>query len=496
MDVPSSDWEEGPGLLESIWDYRWLVVAMAVLGAVVAYTWSVRQPVLYRGELRLFVSEPPTQTNGQAPDIDPDRNVRNQAEFLTSPTVLRTAIQESGARLTPDQLEQRLTVEPADNADFITVQAVDGSPVGAAKLTNAVATAYTQVLRQRARDEADATIAELDRVLKDRKAELASVERRLSLLPNDPVLIAERRATIAEISSVAERKQNVSTGVEAAAHSADFEKSPVPKEPFQPRPALTALIGMMVGLLAGGSLAWWLSTRSLKLRPFQRRAAAPVGRDLAVAPRSGGHDPEAVRGRGVARGRTSRSDAAEADELETILDFRQLTTSIQEVFHLLEGPGQQLYERNVPQLVAEDIASRFPVGWVAVLLENGDGSLKVTGGVGLDAANGDSAVHFDGDMKEVLSAGPRLVGAEEHGRLAKLGVSSDSAGSHLRVPLTYDRVGFGMLLVGQRGEDGGTPFPSSRLDLDELAAEARSLAPYLRAWLMLRSLRNRLRTFH
>jgi hypothetical protein len=99
-------------------------------------------------------------------------------------------------------------------------------------------------------------------------------------------------------------------------------------------------------------------------------------------------------------------------------------------------------------------------------------------------------------MQEVLDAGPRLVGAEEQGRLAKLGVFSDSAGSHLRVPLIYDRVGFGMLLVGQRGDDGDRPLPISRLDLDELAAQVRSLAPYLRAWVLLRSLRTRLRTFH
>jgi capsular polysaccharide biosynthesis protein len=495
MDLPSSDWEEGPGLLESIWDHKWLVVAMVVLGALVAYTWSVRQPVLYRGEVRLFVSEPPAQANGAAADIDPVRNVLNQAEFLTSPAVLRTAIRESGARLTPDQLEKRLTVEPAENADFITIQAVDSSPKGAAKLTNAVAAAYTQVLSQRARDEANGTIAELERAQKKNKADLAAIESRLRLQPNDPVLAAERQATIEEIRSVATRERDVSTSVEAAARSADFEKSPVPKEPFQPQPTLTALIGAMVGLVGGCSLAWWLATRSVKVRPFQRRAAAPVGRDLAVVRRSAGHDPEVVHGRGVSGGRTSPSDAAEADD-ETIVDFRQLTTSIQQVFRLLEGPGQQLYEQNVPQLVAEDIASRFQVGWVAVLLENGDGSLKVTGGFGLDAANGDSALHFDGDMQEVLDAGPRLVGAEEQGRLAKLGVFSDSAGSHLRVPLIYDRVGFGMLLVGQRGDDGDRPLPISRLDLDELAAQVRSLAPYLRAWVLLRSLRTRLRTFH
>ena len=461
MDLPSSDWDEGPGLLESFVGYRWLVVALVVFCALVAFTWSVRQPVLYRGEVRVFLSSPPA-------DVDPDRHVWTQVEFMTSPAVLTTAIRVSGAELTPGQLDERLTVEPADNADLITIHAVDSSPEGAARLTDAVATAYTRVLRQRARD--GGAIAELEQTQERLKADLADIENRLRLQPNDVVLVADRRATLAAIRSVAARKQDVATRLEAEARSGSSPvKSPIPREPFQPQPAVTALIGAMVGLVGGGSLAWWLASR-------------PGGYEVA-------------HGHGRSGSDSFPGDAEEADDLETTVDFRQLSRSIQQIFGLLEGPGQDLYEQNVPQLVAEHIASRLPVEWVVVLLENGDGSLEVSGAVGLDLAKGEAALHFDGDLQEVLRAGPRLVGAEERGRLIQLGVSSGSAGSHLRVPLHYGRVGFGMVLAGQRGSDGAASSPVARLDLQEVGAQVRKMAPSLRAWLLLRSLNTRLNAF-
>jgi capsular polysaccharide biosynthesis protein len=496
MRLPSSDWE-GPGLLESIWEHKWLVASIVVLGVILAYTWSIRQPVLYRGEVRLFLSGPPVPADGQPADTDPDRNVRNQAEFLTSPEVLRTAIRVSGATLTPEELEKRLTVEPAKDADLITIQAVDGSPKGAAKLTDAVAAAYTRVLRQRASDAADGTIAELERTQEKLKADLAAIDRGLRLQPNDAVLVADRRATIEQIRSVAARKRQVSTNAEAAAGSgASFEKSAIPEDPFQPRPALTALVGGMIGLVAGGSLAWWLADRSLTFRPIRRRGLVPVTQDLAAARGSGRSAPEVVvRGDRASGDGVSTHNAGEGNGSETILDFTQLTTSIQQVFRLLEGPGQRLYEENVPQLVAEDIAGHFPVEWVVVLLENGDGSLKVTGGVGLEPPEGQSAIFLDDDMHKALRAGPRLLGPEEQDRLAKLGVVNGSSSAHLMVPLTHGMIGFGMLLAGQRGGDGDSSLPAARLDLQEIAAQVSSLAPYLRAWLLLRSLRTRLRTF-
>ena len=105
MDGPFQEWhEEGPGLLESIRRYRWLVAAVVLLGALAAYAWSTTQPVRYAGTVRVFLDIAREES-------DPGRIVRSQAEFLRSPVVLDRTLDLIGDRLTRKELEKRLTVE-------------------------------------------------------------------------------------------------------------------------------------------------------------------------------------------------------------------------------------------------------------------------------------------------------------------------------------------------------------------------------------------------
>ena len=81
---------------------------MAVLvGGLAAFAWSSRQPVRYEGVVRMFLD-----TGGEK-TADPGRVVRSQAEFLTSPAVLDRAAALTDHQLTPKDLRERLTVEPA-----------------------------------------------------------------------------------------------------------------------------------------------------------------------------------------------------------------------------------------------------------------------------------------------------------------------------------------------------------------------------------------------
>ena len=67
LDGPFQDWqEEGPGLLESVRRYRWLVAAVVLAGALAAYAWSSTQPVLYEGTVRVFLEISGDQTDEAA----------------------------------------------------------------------------------------------------------------------------------------------------------------------------------------------------------------------------------------------------------------------------------------------------------------------------------------------------------------------------------------------------------------------------------------------
>ena len=92
--------------------YRWLVASIMLLAAVAAFVWSSTQPVLYQGVVRLYLATSGDQT-------DPGRIVRSQAEFISSPEVLDRTLVLDGKRMSRKELEKRLMVEPARDADVM-----------------------------------------------------------------------------------------------------------------------------------------------------------------------------------------------------------------------------------------------------------------------------------------------------------------------------------------------------------------------------------------
>jgi hypothetical protein len=72
-------------------------------------------------------------------------------------------------------------------------------------------------------------------------------------------------------------------------------------------------------------------------------------------------------------------------------------------------------------------------------------------------------------------------------------VPGSQAQTLIVVPLIYDQVAFGMLLMGQRGDSGGDQPALVQADVDRVRVWARDISPYLRAWLLLRYLKFRLR---
>ena len=102
MDGLPDEWQEGPGLVASVWRSRWLVAVAVVIGALAAYVWSSRQPARSDGEVRVLLNTEGDKTS------DPGRIVRSQAKYLTSPAVLDRASALTRHRLTPRELRSRL----------------------------------------------------------------------------------------------------------------------------------------------------------------------------------------------------------------------------------------------------------------------------------------------------------------------------------------------------------------------------------------------------
>jgi hypothetical protein len=502
------EWDAGPDLLDSLWRHKWLIALAALVGMVAAYGWSSRQPVRYEATLEMDFSSVVAQASG---DQDPQRVLQNQVQLLNSPTVLGQVARLSGRPLTRAQVKDRVSVEAAGDSDVITIRALDATPKAATDLAERVPRAYQRVLNERAKR----TVASLQRAQDEAAAHLAEVQAALRTDPNNPSLKADLTAATNALTRAAEAKQAATRpGVaEAAIALAQDTDAVAGDEPAQPQPTRAAAVGALLGLAVSVALVSWRTGQQLRAGG----AARPVeeveepGRDLAVLaaeadrPPNGHpgevrlldsvtrqlHRPEAPWRRGR-QGRDRRAAPTEVQRpADGINDFTQLTASIQRIFRSLEGHRYRLYEQNVPQMAADDIANWFPVDLAVVLLDNDQGKLQVAGSVGLSSFEQHMTIEDNGQLLlQVVEMGSRMVDEDERSRLAAANVPGSQAQTLIVVPLIYDQVAFGMLLMGGDSADQAALVQG---DVDRVRTWARDIAPYLRAWLLLRYLKFRLR---
>ena len=518
MERGPQDWDAGPSLVDSLLRHKWLIALAVLVGVLAAYGWSARQPERYEATLELFVQDSALNDGDQ----DPDRILRNHVERLNSAAVLEQAVtlsQKSEHPITRSQLKDSLSIEAAGDADVITIRVLDATPEGAKYLAELIPQAYETALRQQA-SKAVAAIQKRQNQLED---DMEDIQARLDANPGDQSLEADREAVRAEQRQLADDKRRAGEAGAGLVPPGALPQADVGEEPAQPQPRRAAAVGGLLGLAISVALVSWRTGQQLRGGAAgARRAEIPeeVSRDLAILaevdgsangqPQPAGDlrlldsasqelarpEPPWRRTR-QPRDRKATPAKAKATEVRGpaggINDFNQLTASIQRIFRSLEGHRYRLYEQNVPQMAADDIANWFPVDLAVILLENDQGMLQVAGGVGLSSFEEHMTIEDNRELLlEVVEMGSKLVDEEERSRLAAANVPGAQAETLIVVPLIYDQVAFGMLLMGQRG--GGAKQPALvEGDVDRVRAWARDISPYLRAWLLLRYLKLRLR---
>jgi uncharacterized protein involved in exopolysaccharide biosynthesis len=258
-------------LLQSAWRYKGLIAAAVLVGALLGFGWAARQPTLYEGVAGVVLAVPDsTAPPGEAPPhVDPGQYLRQQAQLIRSAAVLERAVKLSGSRISAETLRQRLEVDVAQDADVLTIRVVDSTAMGAARLADAVATAYDRVLVQQ--------FGEAVRQLQNRhsvlKARLAEAEAGLARNPNDPRLRAKCKALTDQDREFLRQLMALERGRLSVA----WEPAAVPKQPISPGPGRAMVIGMVLGLLVSAVLVWWLTRRQ---GPTSRSSASESGPEM------------------------------------------------------------------------------------------------------------------------------------------------------------------------------------------------------------------------
>jgi hypothetical protein len=192
---------------------------------------------------------------------------------------------------------------------------------------------------------------------------------------------------------------------------------------------------------------------------------------------------------------TERGEPASPDEPQPLADFDRLTQSIESVTEALGGQPLEFYERDLPQIAAAETARRVRADVVVLLLDNGEGLMEVSGGVGLTPAERRLSVEYSRDvMRELFRAGVGLIEDTDRVRGALAGIPGSRAETLVMVPLVHERLGFGVLMAGRNRSQTGVPTEVfTDAEIEVLMGFADAAAASLRTAVLLRHLKGQLK---
>jgi capsular exopolysaccharide synthesis family protein len=249
-------------LLPALRRHRWTIAVSTLLAAVAAYLVSSSQPSVYQAEARLLLEDP--RDAGLFNDIeqrvtlDPQRYVRNQAEFINSAPVLARTRAQFDQRLDIEEIDRQVDARAGTDLDLVTIRAEDAAARGAARLANITAEAYQELVAGDVQRNAGAAISELSESKAKLQATIAAAEKRLANNPDDSAAAAERDAAVSQLITIEGRAEQLS--VDASLYGSGvkfFERASAPDAPARPQPVRNALVAALLALLGSAAIAWW-----------------------------------------------------------------------------------------------------------------------------------------------------------------------------------------------------------------------------------------------
>ena len=254
-------WGDRLGIFASLRRYPGLVIAATLLGAMAGYAVAQRAPVQYQAEAVIILSDPggPTVLGGGGTLSETDRKVylAKQVELMRSRVVLERAVKLLGSGQSFGDLSSGVSVGSSADLAKISIVATTPDSQSAAAMANAVATAYEQVMAERATADAQRAIEGFEKLR-------AQYQAHLDAIPTSPDgrLTSRQQQLYGQIADVQQREQDLTARLAVYASGVEYlGRAEPPSSPSQPKPRPAALIGGLLGLLGSGAFAWWAAGR-------------------------------------------------------------------------------------------------------------------------------------------------------------------------------------------------------------------------------------------
>jgi receptor protein-tyrosine kinase len=229
--------------LEVLWQRKWWVIALTVLGLVALLGYSRTQPKAYSASAQLLVQAEAEVTSAGSPQPVTQTYVLTELQLVNSAPVKGAVDRQLGS-------VPNVSVTEVGITNIISVTATAASPDRAALIANAYATAFVAYQRS-------VTINSLTAAGTQLSQEIASIDAQIKSLPSGPASAAKVSALLNQESVL--KEQLAQLQVNGAMSSSGVEvvtPATAPSAPSSPKPLRDAILGFVLGLLLGTGLAF------------------------------------------------------------------------------------------------------------------------------------------------------------------------------------------------------------------------------------------------
>jgi capsular exopolysaccharide synthesis family protein len=231
----------------------WLILLLAVVGALVATAWTLQRTPIYRGTSQVLVQPVTINRFEGTQRLDQQVNMSNEKAVATSSGVAVAAGKLLNSPATPDDLLKHVTVDIPANSQVLAIRYSDPVPTTAQKGADSFAKAYINYRKAGIAQQVNASKATLQKQIdglvtqgKDFDAVLAS--------PNAST--TERANATAQKQALQQRISNLS---EQVAQLEQLDPTPgqliqaadLPTDPVSPKKKVDVGLGLFVGLFLG-----------------------------------------------------------------------------------------------------------------------------------------------------------------------------------------------------------------------------------------------------
>ena len=248
------------------WSWAWLIVLGGILAGVAAYMVSIQSTPIYQATTRLLVSAPPASLNSTDVTgmVTTQTMTSTYSQMLLDAPVLQGVIDQLKLNTTPEELVKAISVDVVTNTQLLTITVKDPQPSQAANIANAMATVFSDRIRELQSQRYAASRDGLSKQVTDMEQQIAATNSQIAAT-TDAAALEQLQARLTQYRTIysnlvtsfeqvrlAEEQTSTSVVVSAPAR--------VPYIPVSPKTSRNTVLGILAGMLLAAGAVFAIDT--------------------------------------------------------------------------------------------------------------------------------------------------------------------------------------------------------------------------------------------